>query len=67
MWDTSTGYDAMETKGKGRRQREEREREISFCIVWLLAVSSVDLLCSEPQALATSSSSSTAPCVSPSM
>lgn len=50
--------------------REGGEMEISSRIVWLLAVSSVDLLCSEPQALASASfasSSFTAPCVSHSM
>lgn len=39
----SAGYEELETK---RRQRKEREMEISSCTVWLLAVSSVDLLCS---------------------
>lgn len=57
----------METKGekKHKKEKSKEKNEISSRIVWLLAVASVDLLCSQPQALA--SASSTAPCVSLSM
>lgn len=64
MWDTSAGRDRMETKEEEKEKWKEKN-ETSSHTVWLLAVSSVDLLCSQPWALA--SASSTAPCVSLSM
>lgn len=64
MWDISAGYAGMETRGQERNGGEwiGGGDEMSSSIVWLLSVSSVDLLCSQPQALA--SASSTAPCIS---